>query len=82
MPFVREEICETAAEREAVDETSSERVSMEVAFMALSLLVLRAEAKTRQPAAWKARARAEPRPPSEEPVMRTVRWGAIAVYKN
>jgi len=49
-------------------------LSIPAASTALSLFVLRAEAKTRQPAEWKAGAKAEPSPPSEQPVIKTVRF--------
>ena len=58
------------------ERTSRGTVSMPKGARAVSLEGLRAEANTRQlPVLWKAMARAEPRPPSEQPVMRTVRLG-------
>ena len=70
---------ETALEMDESETVSSWRVSMPDDWAWVSLDVLRAVAKTRQPALWKAMARAQPRPPSEQPVMRTVLFAKTMV---
>jgi hypothetical protein len=76
-PLVREDTLATAAVMDSSERVSSWMVSMPAAVTFLSLTRLRAEANTRQPALWKARASPEPRLPSEHPVMRTVRFGSV-----
>ena len=63
----------TQAAIEESDCTSSVSVSMPRDAICVILEGLRAVAYTCRPASWKAMARAAPRPPSEQPVMRTVR---------
>ena len=69
----------TALEMDESETVSSWRVSMPDDWAWVSLDVLRAVAKTRQPALWKAMARAQPRPPSEQPVIRTVLFAKTMV---
>lgn len=54
-------------------------VSIVAASTILSFERLRADAKTRHPDLWKARASCEPRLPSEQPVMRMVLLDAAIV---
>jgi len=63
---------ETHFEIDSSERVSSWSVSIPAASTDFSFVRLRADAKTRHPALWKARARCEPRLPSEQPVMRTV----------
>lgn len=57
---------------ESSDRVSRWSISRPDFLASLSLDRFRAVAMTRHPAAWNWRARCEPRPPSEQPVMRTV----------
>ena len=63
---------------EASETTSRARVSMPWAAREVILAGSRAVAMTRSPRLWKAMARAAPRPPSEQPVIKTVR-GIVGV---
>ena len=63
----------TQAAIEESDWTSNVSVSMPRDATCVILEGFRAVAKTCRPASWKAIARAAPRPPSEQPVIRTVR---------
>ena len=63
----------TQAAIDESDSTSSVSVSMPRDASCAILEGFRAVAYTCRPASWKAIARAAPRPPSEQPVIRTVR---------
>ena len=72
LPPVRAATEETHAAVDGAERTSRGRVSMPRALKWAILDGLRAVARTRRPRLWKAWARASPRPPWEQPVMRTV----------